>query len=407
MRACTQLYLEPNRGDEDYLKFLSQKIEGISNAGFRILAIWPSKNTALLRNVVNECKRSGLEVYLWYPLLCDVPVDFDIEPFKVVGVAVEFDEGESAILQEQKKSGEEFDFLCPNKVIEQEEFYTTFESFLETAHFDGVFFDRIRYPSPANGLTQMLSCTCEKCREISKETVKHFEQGVLSLVERLRRSSDVKTTVAVLQCFYSEHKDHIEFRERSIVKLLSKYVNSAKSRGLKVGVDLFTPSLSFLVSQNYQMIVEIVDWIKPMIYCKTFGPAGIPMEIASLIKIFQRLNPSTEDCLAFEVLKNVFDLKIPSKLDILLSKGVPITNFRKELKTIQEEFPALKSRVYPGFEAVFWPSIASISKSMVKEYLKIIYEGKFPGFFASWDINKIPLENLRTIGDFIENTSKG
>ena len=34
--------------------------------------------------------------------------------------------------------------------------------------FDGVFLDKIRFPSPANGLDEMLSCFCDHCRAAAK-----------------------------------------------------------------------------------------------------------------------------------------------------------------------------------------------------------------------------------------------
>jgi hypothetical protein len=88
-----------------------------------------------------------------------------------------------------------------------------------------------------------------------------------------------------LKEFYRITGEFLEFRKSLVLQLLTSYSDRAKNLGLEVGVDLFSPSLRNIVSQDYERISRHVDWMKPMIYCKTMGPAGLPMELLSLAQI--------------------------------------------------------------------------------------------------------------------------
>lgn len=52
---------------------------------------------------------------------------------------------------------------------------------------------------------------------------------------------------------------------------------------MKVGVDTFAPFIAYFVGQDIEKISELVGFVKPMMYRITQGPAGLPLEIDSLI----------------------------------------------------------------------------------------------------------------------------
>jgi hypothetical protein len=49
--------------------------------------------------------------------------------------------------------------------------------------FDGVFLDKIRFPSPANGLNEVLSCFCDHCRRAAAADGLHLASVARSLQE--------------------------------------------------------------------------------------------------------------------------------------------------------------------------------------------------------------------------------
>ncbi len=260
---------------------LTEKLSKAKKAGLQKLIIW-SVRPEYLSSLVSICRGVGISPHLWYPMLADAPVDFDTDAFKIVRT---LDDGRSEILESQKAGGEEFEFLCPNKVRQEEAFLSRFEEILGLADFDGVFLDRIRFPSPANGIGEMLTCFCDTCKEMSSATGSAFEEAVHGFVKKLGSKIGMDEVLETLKEFYRITGEFLEFRKSSVLQLLASYADRARNLGLEVGVDLFSPSLRNIVSQDYERISRHVDWMKPMVYCKTMGPAGLPMELLSLAKI--------------------------------------------------------------------------------------------------------------------------
>ena len=63
---------------------------------------------------------------------------------------------------------ETFRFACPNNPAVREKTTLRLRELLHRYDFKGVFLDKIRFPSPANGADEMLSCFCEHCRRAAQ-----------------------------------------------------------------------------------------------------------------------------------------------------------------------------------------------------------------------------------------------
>lgn len=59
---------------------------------------------------------------------------------------------------------ETFRFVCPNNPAARDKTLRRLRELLGRYAFKGVFLDKIRFPSPANGIDEALSCFCDHCR---------------------------------------------------------------------------------------------------------------------------------------------------------------------------------------------------------------------------------------------------
>src|SRR6056297_3350930 len=151
---ATQLFsFEPFKGDVDAffetMKFAKAKMQ------LKALMIGVNLRENELKHVIDVCDKLDIEKYLWFPLLADLPKDVDVAPLMLEGFG---EGGESFILDQQKESGEDLGFLCPVKAFDSQELLKFYGHYLDKAPFDGVFLDKIRYPSPANGLANLMGC---------------------------------------------------------------------------------------------------------------------------------------------------------------------------------------------------------------------------------------------------------
>ena len=63
---------------------------------------------------------------------------------------------------------ETFRFVCPNNPAVRRKTVGRLRDLLDQYDFAGVFLDKICFPSPANGVDEMLSCFCGHCRDAAK-----------------------------------------------------------------------------------------------------------------------------------------------------------------------------------------------------------------------------------------------
>jgi len=350
--------------------------------------------------VIKKCKQLDIKTYLWYPVLADLPEHLPLDDFKSVGYG---NNRESFILQTQKDSGEDFAFLCPNKEMEDNRLRLFFADILNNHDFDGVFLDKIRYPSPANGLSDMLSCRCDICRKLASDPEIFSEDILNSIVDKILTADSVKKLKEAVNFIADNLSGFMKFREDSVFNLVKRYVKIARSMNLSVGIDLFSPSLSQIVSQDYSRLCELSDWIKPMIYLKTMGPAGVPLEIYSLIKIIKSINKNIPERIIIECFEELLVMNLPVSLESFSANGIPVVNFPQEISKIHSKINSDNIKIYPGFEAVKFAPICDMSKEGIKEYLAFVKHLNLEGFVLSWDISKIPLEHFEFVSDYYKS----
>ena len=102
------------------------------------------------------------EVFLWYNALSDI--EGMEETDLVVNWKGEASRGWGGWAEKGAAVQETFRFVCPNNPAVREKTRRRLRELVGRYAFSGVFLDKIRFPSPANGIDETLSCFCGHCR---------------------------------------------------------------------------------------------------------------------------------------------------------------------------------------------------------------------------------------------------
>ena len=372
------------------------------------LIIWPDQDKKSLDLVREICIDFKIKTYLWYPILADNS-GFKIKPEQAVETFNGLHGyGRNGCWDKLGEGGEDFLFLCPNVEPNIRKIFNQYQNKIVESGFDGVFLDRIRFPSPSNGFETLFSCFCESCldkfyynygedlesyRNQTKSIFESFKAIDINYLQTCQSFSDIIIRDS-LKKFY-------DFRKQNIYRVLKMFADKARQMGKLVGLDLFSPSLAPLVSQDYQLLTKTCDWIKPMIYCHTSGPAGLPLELYCLLKAILDINPALDEGQLIQEISRMIGVDLPAQINGLLKKGISEQIICSEMKKIKEFNLPEKVDTYLGIEAVQITGICNIDKSILKKYLELFIKTGAKGIILSWDLLKIPDENLRIVGDFL------
>ncbi len=374
-------------------------------AGLDGLIIAAGSHPAQTADIAAEARACGVESYLWFPVLADVPgVPARAEDLVVCADGARGN-GRSGAWEGLAGGDEEFAFSCPNNAASVDRAFEAYTRLIDRTGVTGVMLDRIRFPSPANGFEALFTCFCGFCaaryqaetgRPLGRE--RERATGFLSRLATLTASSlgaewseiDDLWTAAGLT-------DLARFRRRSVVDAVRRFAQAARSRGLKVGLDLFSPSMAGLVSQDYRALAGLADWIKPMIYRLAAGPAGLPLELASLTRALSALCLGLGDAGACRLVGAATGWDIPESSAELLAHGLPESVIASELGRIRS-LGLSGTAVYAGIEAVSIPAFhIDVTREVLERSLSCLGEPA-TGLIASWNLLRIPEENLRLIG---------
>ena len=147
-----------------------------------ILIVGARENPAIFRAMSNPGRRPAKEVFLWYNLLSDI--EGMQESDLVVTWRGERSRGWGGWAEKEAEVHETFRFVCPNNPAAKEKTLRRLRELLDQYPFDGVFLDKIRFPSPANGLNEVLSCFCDHCRRAAAANGLDLASVSRSLKER-------------------------------------------------------------------------------------------------------------------------------------------------------------------------------------------------------------------------------
>ncbi len=360
----------------------------------RVLLGW-DLDSRVVEACAEECARHHCELYLWQPLLTGHSSFVGHREWRVIAL-----NGNPVPGLEDKA---EFTFLCPNRPSVRDRVSQCLSDALATGYYHGVFLDRIRFPSPAAKLAAQFACFCGACREAAHDAALDLE-AVRQAASRLLRSSDGRHAIIREMLSASGTRDAetdahllarmLEFRERSVTRFVAEIAHAARSKGLKVGLDCFSPALARMVGQDLGALSKSADWTKVMTYVRAFAPASLPYEIVGLANCLQSFAGESEqqalDCLAASA-----SCSLPSSLAAIRSGGLPSSVLTRE---IERGRSAGVLSLLAGIELVEMPGVSHLTPSQIQEDASALFAGQPDGVVLCWDLWRMPLERVELAG---------
>ena len=337
---------------------------------------------AVNREFYTELKKAldeyNIELYFWLPVFSEL--DY-FEEFQDV-INYKNESKKSTGFQED----ENFNFYCPNNRNNIENIKSIFLKHFSDYDIDGVFLDKIRYPSFSNNLESVFTCFCDTCKE-------KMEKSGINVSELQKKINDIFTDGGNNKnpLGISEYKDFkfnfsdplidkfFKFKEESINNALEELTDFFRSHNLKIGLDLFAPHISYFTGQNIIKLSSMADFIKPMYYRATYAPAGVPFEIESYSKSFPSNNSGEIKKEFFEFIKETGD-EISDKY------------MERELCELKNKFSI--NNICSGLEFNKIKDIALSNTDYLERSINSFYNSKIDGIVLSWDLMRMPLEHL-------------
>ena len=358
--------ITPAQLDIDAIK--GRLIKILENTKITGLLIGWNKD-ADLSEITQLIKDNGAEVHLWLPVFSELGELADFPP--LIGndrkkLEIDFDMG----------NGETFEFYCPTSAVEQ--IIDIYEKYYDNEVYDGVFLDKIRYPSFIGGESTLYRCFCDVCG--SGNDLPDFGKFLeldsvnplgISGYEDLRYKLD------------SRFNKLFDYKCDVIYHSLEKLCAYFRGRDLKIGLDLFAPFMSYFVGQDYYKLLRLCDYVKPMLYGVTNAPAGIPFEIDMYAKTFDDSRENAQK----------------RKKQLMDSVGFGDSFIGNEIAGINKviKSTAPHTKLYAGIELNYIEHIAPVTEDYIRASITKISQAD--GIVASWDLNTIPDSHIDCLLD--------
>lgn len=329
------------------------------------------------------------ETYLWFNALSDIDgmADSDL----VVNWRGARSRGWGGWAEKGGEVEETFRFVCPNNPAARAKSRRRLRDLLDRYPFTGVFLDKIRFPSPANGVDEMMSCFCEHCRVAARSEDLDLD-AVVGMLEAGARFADAPTVARVTGRFEWANpllSRFLAFRAACVSRFVATLAEDARSLGRKVSLDLFSPCLASLLGQDYGSLKAACDWVKPMTYRLALGPAGLRLEIPALIDgVASRFGLDPH---AFARLLGFDDDMVRQTRET----AVPFSFIEKEIvAAVNASAPA---PVLFGLELVSQPGVIDVRPADVVGMVKAGLAANAAGLVISWDLMHAPADGVATL----------
>ena len=300
----------------------------------KVIIGW-SLDKEIYRRVGEYLHDRDISMLLWLPVFAETEEVCENSPAVDLWGKVPNDYDQAA--------GDGFRFNCPSDPQNAANLLAVFDQEFGDCGFDGVFLDRIRTQSFVCGVSGVLGCGCPLCVErFAAEGV-----DIQEVKSEFETKGDAFFSVSGYSpaggfCFqdsiaaaFFKAKGHV------VSTSVAAIADSLRSRGLEVGLDLYAPFMAPFVGQDYSVLAGHADFIKPMLYRKTFAPAGMGFE---------------------------YDL--------------------------MKKYSCGK---YPGIEINYKEGVVPTSPEYISESLKAVMSHGFDGVVLSWNIMKAPLTHLKPL----------
>lgn len=332
--------------------------------------------------------QAGARFYRWHPLLTGDGVLQPRLEWQVVGLKGEPIPGFRGM--------PEFTFVCPNHPAARSAALERLTLLADGGAYDGIFLDRIRYPSPAGDPVGAAGCFCEHCvREAEAQgldlraaqsrltQLAGSAQGMIQIIRGLlghSREAEGEPTLDLL----------LGFRQSSITSMAASASDMIHQAGLEVGLDCFAPSLTRMVGQDLGELGAHAEWIKVMTYAHTLGPAGLPFEFLGLLDALVSVGGQAESE-ALALLCAETGLELPATRLELERGGFSAAALARE---VERAVAATDAPVLAGIELVSIPGVTEPAPHQLTSDLHAVRQAGPAGLAVSWDLLDIPEENL-------------
>jgi hypothetical protein len=342
-----------------------------------------SGDKSLYLKTAEFLKKQGIEFYLWFSVFSETGT------LRKLNQLVDFTGQQIStgnICEEQKE--EDFAFCCPNSKYNIEKILDIFENNFSTIPFDGIFLDKIRYPSFANGQSpgNVYSCFCSECLDVYKKenininTLKScLEDGLLGITEYKGNGKYIFEEQIITEFF--------KLKSDIIFNSLQRICRYFREKNLRIGTDVFAPFLSPFVGQDLTALSGLSDFIKPMMYRATHAPAGLPFETEALLRLIC--------CKTIYDKKTIFGINSATGLE---KKPFDLDFTVNDLKNMTA---ASACPVYAGIEINRVKDLAEIYPSYIEETMEAYSQTGISGFALSWNILDAPDENIDKAAEII------
>ena len=347
-------------------------------------------------------RRPVEDTFLWYSALSDI--ESMEESDLVVNWRGERSRGWGGWAEKGGGVEETFRFACPNNPAVREKTARRLGELLARYDFAGVFLDKIRFPSPANGADEMLSCFCDHCRDAAKQVdldldsvIRIFADAAIDpFVSRARAAGGATSSwLDALLASSPILLRFLRFRAESVAALVAELAADARSLGRKVSLDLFSPCLAPLVAQDYGRLKSHCDWAKPMTYRLALGPAGLRLEIPALIEgVAKTFGLDEARILDWSARYTGFDR------DMLLktrSSAVPLSFIQAEIDRAVRALAPVP--VYFGLELARQPGVIDVDPAHVAGMVKAGRAANAAGLVISWDLMHAPIDCVQALAE--------
>jgi len=344
-----------------------------------------------------ETEQAEARLYRWHPLLTGDSTILPRPEWQAVGLSGEPVPGFQGM--------SEFTFLCPNRPAVREAALSHLRELCRTGQYEGMFLDRIRYPSPASDPARALACFCDDCRRAAAADGLDLDDAQRRIASLLAAPGKQDITLRALldPAFATGDDPNLEvlrgfmrFRARNVGRFVALACDLVRGEGLEVGLDCFSPSLAWMVGQDLGVLDELGAWIKAMSYGHTLGPAGMPFELLDLAKWLIACGHSEQDALA--ALAEACDLPLPSTCAALREQGLPASALAEDMRAGRA---AGVHTLLAGIELVDLEGVTSLTEAQIRADLRAILDAGADGLALSWDLRHIPLERLSLVGEMM------
>lgn len=328
----------------------------------KVIIGW-SLDKDIYREVGEHLHAKGIRMLLWLPVFAETEEVCDNIPAVDLWGTIPANYDLAA--------GEGFRFNCPSHPQNIANVVAIYDRHFSDCGFDGVFLDRIRTQSFVSGVSGVLNCGCPVCAEKFREEgidldavrAAWTEKGDAFLSVTGYDTEKGFSFVDPLATAFFKAKGHI------VSKAVASVADSLRSRGLEIGMDLYAPFMAPFVGQDYEILSQHADFIKPMLYRKTFAPAGMGFE--------------------YDLLRKA----VPG------AEGYP--EFAMDVVFLDSQLDAMAPYdcgKYPGIEINYREVIVPTSPDYVTESLDAVMRHGFDGAVLSWNIMEAPYSHIACLG---------